>query len=210
MGAIQDSGSKISNIIKTIDEIAFQTNILALNAAVEAARAGEAGAGFAVVADEVRALAQRCATAANETTGIIEESVTNSKSGAEITENVSGLFKDIAEQIHGVENFVADITHGVAEQNEGIAQINSALNDQDASAQSAASVAEETAGSAAVMMNQMKIMASNVASLNRLIGQQDSEIEAPTENRGSPLPQGSYTDRIQNRDSAFADSASWN
>lgn len=81
MASIGESSSKIAKTLEVIEKIAFQTNILALNAAVEAARAGEAGMGFAVVAEEVRSLAQRCATASQEISGLIEGSVSNSETG---------------------------------------------------------------------------------------------------------------------------------
>jgi methyl-accepting chemotaxis protein len=95
MAAITQSSNKVAKIIRTIDEIAFQTNILALNAAVEAARAGEAGMGFAVVADEVRNLAQRSAQAAKDTAVLIEESIARSNEGAGKVEQVAKAIETI-------------------------------------------------------------------------------------------------------------------
>ena len=89
MSEIKTSSDDIAKIIKTIDEIAFQTNILALNAAVEAARAGEAGMGFAVVADEVRNLAQRAAQSAKETSSKIENAAGKTEQGVRLTEKVA-------------------------------------------------------------------------------------------------------------------------
>jgi len=98
MGEINTQSDKISRIIKVIDEIAFQTNILALNAAVDAARAGEAGMGFAVVADEVRNLAQRCAQAARDTAGLIEESIAKSHDGKIKVDQVATAIRAITSE----------------------------------------------------------------------------------------------------------------
>ena len=95
MAGIQDSSRQVAKIIKTIDEIAFQTNILALNAAVEAARAGEAGMGFAVVADEVRNLAQRSAQAAQDTAELIAQSISRAQSGTTSVERLTGSIASI-------------------------------------------------------------------------------------------------------------------
>ncbi|HYG34817.1 MAG TPA: methyl-accepting chemotaxis protein, partial [Clostridia bacterium] len=109
MDAIKASSDNIAKIIKTIDEIAFQTNILALNAAVEAARAGEAGMGFAVVADEVRNLAQRSAQAAKETAQKIEEAINKSEYGVQISTKVGQSLQEIVTKAHRVDELVAEI-----------------------------------------------------------------------------------------------------
>jgi hypothetical protein len=104
MNGIKDSSNQVARIIKTIDEIAFQTNILALNAAVEAARAGEAGMGFAVVADEVGNLAQRCAQAARDTTVLIEESIAKSAGGKAKVDEVAASIRGAVENAAGIAN----------------------------------------------------------------------------------------------------------
>ena len=108
MAAIKVSSDDIAKIIKTIDEIAFQTNILALNAAVEAARAGEAGMGFAVVADEVRNLAQRSAQAAKETAAKIEGAITKTAQGVALSDKVSQALNDIVTKARQVDELAAD------------------------------------------------------------------------------------------------------
>src|SRR5512136_2127430 len=109
MGKISGSSQKIFKIIRVIDEIAFQTNILALNAAVEAARAGEAGLGFAVVADEVRNLAQRCAQAARDTAGLIEESIETAHGGNSRLDKMTGSVRLLTENSGKVKTLVDEV-----------------------------------------------------------------------------------------------------
>src|ERR1022692_3094256 len=122
MEGIKVSSDETAKIIKTIDEIAFQTNILALNAAVEAARAGEAGMGFAVVADEVRNLAQRSAQAAKETAAKIEGSLTRTTQGVEISAKVAASLDEITAKVRQVDELVAEVSGASREQTEGIGQ----------------------------------------------------------------------------------------
>jgi len=143
MEAIEHSSNQVVKIVKSIDEIAFQTNILALNAAVEAARAGEAGAGFAVVAEEVRSLAQRSAAAANESATKIEAAILNSKQGSECLKSVSESFNQIEEKIKQTDNLVAEIALAAKEQAQGIEQITMAIQEMSKVAQSSAMSIEE-------------------------------------------------------------------
>ena len=170
MEAIKVSSDDIAKIIKTIDEIAFQTNILALNAAVEAARAGEAGMGFAVVADEVRNLAQRSAQAAKETAGKIEGAITRTGQGVEISGKVGAVLNDIMTKVRQVDELVTEVAGASREQTDGITQINSAVGQMDKVTQSNAASAEETAAAAEELNSQAEIMKQSVAELLALVG----------------------------------------
>ena len=172
MEAIKVSSDDIAKIIKTIDEIAFQTNILALNAAVEAARAGEAGMGFAVVADEVRNLAQRSAQAAKETAAKIEGAITNTGQGVEISGKVVEALKDIVDKVRQVDELVSEVAGASSEQTQGITQINTAVGQMDKVTQSNAANAEESAAAAEELNAQAVTMKQSVNELLRLVGGQ--------------------------------------
>jgi methyl-accepting chemotaxis protein len=169
MDAIKASSDAIAKIIKTIDEIAFQTNILALNAAVEAARAGEAGMGFAVVAEEVRALAQRSATAAKETATKIEDAIQRSENGVVISGKVALVLGEIVEKGRKVDGFVAEIAEASSEQSQGIGQLNTAVGQMDKVTQSNASGAEETAAAAEELNAQAAALQGAIGELRRLV-----------------------------------------
>jgi methyl-accepting chemotaxis protein len=179
MDAIKESSAGISQIIKTIDEIAFQTNILALNAAVEAARAGEAGAGFAVVAEEVRNLAQRSAESAKETSGKIEGAIRNSDRGVAISGKVAESLGTIVDKARQMNALVTEIASASAEQDKGIGQLTTAVQQMDKVTQSNASNAEETASASEELNAHAELLKETVVDLVALV-RSDARAVRPT------------------------------
>lgn len=162
MDEINASSKKISDIIGTIDGIAFQTNILALNAAVEAARAGEQGRGFAVVASEVRSLAQRSAQAAKEIKTLIGVSVEKVESGSALVQNAGTTMDEIVSSVPRVTDIIGEISAAASEQSQGIGQVNVAVTQLDQMTQQNAALVEESTAAAESLKEQAARLADVV------------------------------------------------
>jgi len=154
MDEINSSSKRISDIIGTIDGIAFQTNILALNAAVEAARAGEQGRGFAVVAGEVRSLAQRSAEAAREIKTLIGASVERVETGSRLVQEAGTTMSDIVASVQRVTDIIGEITAASSEQSDGISQVNQGVSNLDQMTQQNAALVEQSAAAAESLKDQ--------------------------------------------------------
>ncbi|MBQ9460163.1 MAG: cache domain-containing protein [Oscillospiraceae bacterium] len=162
MDEIRDKSAKISAIIKTIEDIAFQTNILSLNASVEAARAGAAGKGFAVVADEVRNLATKSAEAANDTNRLITDTVKAVNEGVELAQRTAKIMGEVIEQTKQTNSIIGEINTAAASQAEAVTQVSLGISDISGVISQNSATAEETAASCQELASQSNLLKEQV------------------------------------------------
>jgi methyl-accepting chemotaxis protein len=191
MNSIESSSTRVSRIIRTIDEIAFQTNILALNAAVEAARAGEAGAGFAVVADEVRSLAQRSAQAAKDTESLIEESNASAQAGGRTAQQVTEAVHAFTAQVTRVHELVDTIEASSSEQTERVGHVERAVSEMTLATRQTVAAAEAGETASERLNAQAGVARDQAAALSTLVD--GSRLASATANEATPRTRAGIT-----------------
>jgi methyl-accepting chemotaxis protein len=170
MNAIRDSGARVAKIIRTIDEVAFQTNILALNASVEAARAGAAGMGFAIVAEEVRNLAQRSADAARNTGALIDESIATTQAGTRNVELVATSVVSITDSVERTKRLIDDVSSATGQQSAGIDHVLRAVAEMEKVAQNTAATAQQNSAAGEELTAHTEQSLETVARIESMIG----------------------------------------
>jgi len=193
MEEIRTSSEAIGDIIKSMDEIAFQTNILALNAAVEAARAGDAGLGFAVVAEEVRNLAQRSAAAAKDSAAKITAATAKSVEGKAISDKVSTRMGGIIRKVHTIDDIMGEIVSTSQSRNTRMQELKKAMDTMEEVTQQNAAAAEESASAAVELQSQADSLHRIVNHLEcivsgRVLTAEFTDIPAPAVRRSPPSP----------------------
>ena len=177
MNRINEKSAEISKSIKTIDDIAFQTNILALNAAIEAARAGEAGKGFAVVADEVRNLAQKSAEAAKDTTVLIDDTVKAVEQGSRLADSTAKSLHEVVNGQKELSILISEIASASDEQANAVSQVTTGIDQISSVVQTNSATAEESSASSSELNDQARNLREQISRFRLRRLEEDEEIK---------------------------------